>query len=90
MDSLQDVWNVLLTAFIIFGGVLGYIPQYMTMRKNRTSEGFSKWVCLVLLASNIVRLLFWLGRKFDTALVYQVRIIGSVRSLSLIACRVLL
>jgi len=44
---------------IIFGGVVPYIPQYRAIRKTRDSEGFSTFVCLVLLIANILRILFW-------------------------------
>ena len=44
---------------MIFGGVVPYIPQYRTIRKTRAAEGFSTFVCLVLLIANILRILFW-------------------------------
>ena len=44
---------------MVFGGVVPYIPQYSKIRKTRDSEGFSTFVCLVLLVANILRILFW-------------------------------
>jgi hypothetical protein len=44
---------------MVFGGVVPYIPQYRAIRKTKDSEGFSTFVCLVLLISNILRILFW-------------------------------
>ena len=44
---------------MIFGGVVPYIPQYRKIRRIRDSEGFSTFVCLVLLVANILRILFW-------------------------------
>ena len=44
---------------MIFGGIVPYIPQYRKIRKTRDSEGFSVYVCLVLLIANILRIFFW-------------------------------
>ena len=44
---------------MVLGGVVPYIPQYRTIRKTRDAEGFSTFVCLVLLAANILRIQFW-------------------------------
>jgi len=44
---------------MIFGGVVPYIPQYRKIRRSRSAEGFSTYVCLVLLVANILRILFW-------------------------------
>ena len=44
---------------MIFGGIVPYIPQYRTIRRIRDAEGFSTYVCLVLLVANVLRILFW-------------------------------
>ena len=44
---------------IVFGGIVPYIPQYRKIRRLRDAEGFSTYVCLVLLVANILRILFW-------------------------------
>ena len=44
---------------MVFGGVVPYIPQYRKIRKTRDAEGFSVYVCLVLLIANILRIFFW-------------------------------
>ena len=44
---------------IVLGGVFPYIPQYRTVQRTRNAEGFSPFVCLVLLVANILRILFW-------------------------------
>lgn len=43
---------------IIFGGVVPYIPQYREIKRTQNAEGFSSYVCLVLLVANILRILF--------------------------------
>uniref|UniRef100_A0A672SRL6 Solute carrier family 66 member 2 n=1 Tax=Sinocyclocheilus grahami TaxID=75366 RepID=A0A672SRL6_SINGR len=56
---------------IIFGGVVPYIPQYRDIRRTQSAEGFSTYVCLVLLVANILRILFRFGRYFETPLLWQ-------------------
>lgn len=47
------------SAAIVFGGVVPYIPQYRDIKRTQNTEGFSTYVCLVLLVANILRILFW-------------------------------
>ncbi|XP_069709929.1 solute carrier family 66 member 2 isoform X6 [Phaenicophaeus curvirostris] len=56
---------------MVFGGVVPYIPQYRDIRRSQNVEGFSTYVCLVLLVANILRILFWFGRRFESPLLWQ-------------------
>ncbi|XP_060100085.1 solute carrier family 66 member 2 isoform X2 [Heteronotia binoei] len=59
------------SAAMIFGGVVPYIPQYRDIKRTQNAEGFSTYVCLVLLVANILRILFWFGRHFESPLLLQ-------------------
>ncbi|XP_072531574.1 solute carrier family 66 member 2 isoform X3 [Salminus brasiliensis] len=41
------------------------------IQRAQNAEGFSTYVCLVLLIANILRILFRFGRYFETALLWQ-------------------
>ncbi|KAF0047591.1 hypothetical protein F2P81_001224 [Scophthalmus maximus] len=56
---------------MVFGGVVPYVPQYRDIRRTQNAEGFSTYVCLVLLVANILRILFRFGRYFETLLLWQ-------------------
>ncbi|XP_043922960.1 solute carrier family 66 member 2 [Protopterus annectens] len=56
---------------MVFGGVVPYIPQYRDIKRTQNVEGFSTYVCLVLLVANILRILFWFGRHFEAPLLWQ-------------------
>lgn len=56
---------------MVFGGVVPYIPQYWHIRRTQSADGFSTYVCLVLLVANILRILFWFGRRFESPLLWQ-------------------
>lgn len=44
---------------MMFGGLVPYIPQYREIRKTTNADGFSTYVCLVLLIANTLRIIFW-------------------------------
>lgn len=44
---------------MIVGCVMPFVPQYLTIHKYNNSSGFSTYVCLTLLLSNILRVAFW-------------------------------
>ncbi|XP_041665125.1 solute carrier family 66 member 2 isoform X1 [Cheilinus undulatus] len=74
-DQVVFVFNNLVSwvaaGAMVFGGVVPYIPQYRHIRRSQNAEGFSTYVCLVLLVANILRILFRFGRYFETLLLWQ-------------------
>ncbi|XP_075045473.1 solute carrier family 66 member 2-like isoform X2 [Mixophyes fleayi] len=69
-----DSWPVLSWAssfLMVFGGAVPYIPQYQEIRRTSSADGFSTWVCLVLLVANILRIFFWFGKFFEYPLLLQ-------------------
>lgn len=56
---------------VITGPVAGYISQYYEISKQKSSKGFSHSICGVMLAANISRIAFWVGKRFDSTLLYQ-------------------
>ncbi|XP_030067818.1 solute carrier family 66 member 2 isoform X1 [Microcaecilia unicolor] len=63
------VWGA--AGAMVFGGVVPYIPQYRDIKRTQNAEGFSSYVCLMLLVANILRILFWFGRHFESPLLWQ-------------------
>ena len=57
---------------MIFGGVVPYIPQYLSIKRSGNTKGFSLYVCLALIIANTLRILFWFGRHYETPLLLQV------------------
>ncbi|XP_039255959.1 solute carrier family 66 member 2-like [Styela clava] len=56
---------------MVFGGVVPYVPQYRDIKRSENAEGFSTYVCLVLLVANLLRIFFWFGRRFEYPLLAQ-------------------
>ncbi|KAH9989843.1 hypothetical protein BJV77DRAFT_1145000 [Russula vinacea] len=53
------------------GPPLVYVDQATSIIKKKDSTGFSRDVCAVLLLANITRCFFWLGERFEFALLLQ-------------------
>ncbi|VDK38449.1 unnamed protein product [Taenia asiatica] len=69
--ALLDMSKGLLLFFIIFGGAIPYIPQYLEIKRLKNSDGFSPYVCLTLTVANLLRIGFWFGQPFPTPLLIQ-------------------
>lgn len=57
-------------AFIILPCV-GYVHQYLKIKRMRSSQGFSKVISLILLVAFILRIFYWYGVRFNTAILLQ-------------------
>ncbi|KAK4474532.1 hypothetical protein MN116_001678 [Schistosoma mekongi] len=60
-----------LSLLYVFGGAVPYVPQYIQIRKSQSIKGFSSYVCLVILISNILRIWFWFVQPYPAALLSQ-------------------
>jgi hypothetical protein len=69
--GIMDVISGASSLFMIFGGVVPYIPQYRMINKSLNAKGFSTLVCLSLLVANMLRILFWFGHPYETPLLLQ-------------------
>jgi len=58
------------TLFLV-GPVLMFVPQYKSIRDSGTAKSFSTTVCFVLLTAHLMRLFFWIGKRFETVLLLQ-------------------
>ncbi|KAH9004646.1 hypothetical protein EDB86DRAFT_2884615 [Lactarius hatsudake] len=53
------------------GAPLVYADQTVSIIRKKDSAGFSRDICAVLLVANITRCFFWLGERFEFALLMQ-------------------
>ncbi|CAL1298788.1 unnamed protein product [Larinioides sclopetarius] len=83
MFSLQDCVKWFCSGAMIFGGVVPYIPQYREIKKTDNADGFSTYVCLVLLIANTLRIIFWFGHPYELPLLFQ-SIIMNIAMLAMI------
>lgn len=85
LPTLYSWLSPLSSVAMIVGCVLPYVPQYLTIYKTRNCSGFSTFVCLTLLISNILRIAFWFGHPFELPLVIQstIQIVAQILLLEL-------
>ncbi|XP_024082380.1 PQ-loop repeat-containing protein 1 isoform X3 [Cimex lectularius] len=69
--TFQKVVSWISSTVMIFGGVAPFIPQYREIKRKNDAEGFSLYVCLVLLIANTLRILFWFGKRYELPLLAQ-------------------
>ncbi|RPD64309.1 hypothetical protein L226DRAFT_505908 [Lentinus tigrinus ALCF2SS1-7] len=63
--------SVLASVGMAVGPPLVYADQAYSIVKKQDSTGFSRDVCAILLLANITRCFFWLGNRFELALLIQ-------------------
>ncbi|KAF5367162.1 hypothetical protein D9758_004006 [Tetrapyrgos nigripes] len=72
IPSSSTNWISLLASIgMAVGPPLVYADQAYSIVKKKDATGFSRDVCAILLIANITRCFFWLGSRFETALLVQ-------------------
>ncbi|XP_010901326.2 solute carrier family 66 member 2 [Esox lucius] len=71
VGSLWATLAWLASCVMVVGGALPYVPQYLQILRTKNTGGFSTRICLVLMVANILRILFWFGKRFEVTLLLQ-------------------
>ncbi len=66
-----DPFEFSLCLLLVVGPITGYIPQYLEIRRSRSAGGFSPLTSFILIASSVLRIMFWFLKRFETALLLQ-------------------
>jgi uncharacterized protein with PQ loop repeat len=70
-SQLHNYMMIVLDIFMVFAPNIGFIAQIIKFRQVKSSEGFSKFLSFILLIANILRIFFWVGKRFTIALLFQ-------------------
>ena len=65
------IYKMIAELVITFYPSFGYIFQVNKFKRKKSSRGFSKYICLILLISNILRIYYWVGKQYSISLLYQ-------------------
>lgn len=57
-SSIKSLIDESVCVFNVIGPIIVYIPQYLLMSKNRSVGSFSCFICYIMLAAHILRLIF--------------------------------
>ena len=73
--SFSYSYNYYLKLFVdllmIFIPSIGYFLQALKFKKTKSTKGFAKFLCFLLIIANILRCIFWLGKRFNLTLLFQ-------------------
>ena len=71
-NSFCSILKLSADILMIFIPSVGYIFQSLKFKQTKSSKGFAKFLCLLLLwIANILRIFFWFGKKFSLPLLFQ-------------------
>ncbi|CAO3648267.1 unnamed protein product [Mucor hiemalis] len=68
---MVDFGDIVLSTAMVIGPVIGYIDQYFLVMRKKSSVGFNPMTCAILLFANILRIFFWIGKRFEVTLLIQ-------------------
>ncbi|KAK4043467.1 hypothetical protein C8A01DRAFT_13037 [Parachaetomium inaequale] len=71
MGWLTTLSGYLTPAFLILSPVLSYSDQAYSMHRARSSAGFSLDIPLIMLVASLMRIFYYPGAKYDSALLVQ-------------------
>lgn len=67
----SNILNLAVDTIMVLGPVVGFLIQASKIKETGTSEGFSRIIMLILLIANILRIFFWIGKRFAYVLLLQ-------------------
>ena len=65
------IFKILYAITFILFPLIGYIHQYVKIKRLKNSDGFSKVVSLILISSFIIRVFYWIGERFSITILIQ-------------------
>ncbi|OAA51976.1 PQ loop repeat protein [Metarhizium rileyi] len=71
MTWLTDLTGFIAPFFIIMSPVISYGDQILAMQRNKSSDGFSLDIPLIMLVASFFRIFYWPGSRFDASLLVQ-------------------
>lgn len=86
METLMKIIKIACDIGFVVLPLVGYIHQYVKIIKLKNSEGFSKLVSFILIFAFDIRIFFWVGDRFELAVLLNA-VIGLIMQLILLhAC----
>jgi solute carrier family 66, member 2 len=71
VPSSSSYFYVAFSVAMVIGPVIGYLEQWRKMHQQRTSEGYSPAVSMILIACNTFRIVYFLGEPYALMLLWQ-------------------
>ena len=69
--KFYKIFNYSIDFAMIIAPSITYVFQIIKFNKTKSSQGFSKFICLLIFLGNLLRIFFWFGKRFKKTLLYQ-------------------
>ena len=63
--------EILFDGFVIFSPSLNYLFQILKFKNTKSSKGFSKLLCFIIMLTHTLRIFFWFTKKYKFTLLVQ-------------------
>ena len=63
--------DILFDSFVVFSPSINYIFQILKFKNTKSSKGFSKFLCLIIMLTHTLRIFFWFTKKYKFTLLIQ-------------------
>ena len=63
--------EILFDGFVIFSPSLNYLFQILKFKNTKSSKGFSKLLCFIIMLTHTLRIFFWFTEKYKFTLLIQ-------------------
>ncbi|ORY79033.1 hypothetical protein BCR37DRAFT_350016 [Protomyces lactucae-debilis] len=68
---LAQLYSYAFTLFLITSPLTSYVDTILSIRRLKTSAGFSIDLCGINLVANLLRINFWIGKRYEWSLLVQ-------------------
>lgn len=72
-------WQVVAGVFITLSPVTSYLDTLLSIKRRKTSAGFSLDVCAIMLVASICKIYFYFGRPYELSLLLQAVIMVGIQ-----------
>ena len=83
IEIVVSVFNFLLPGSMVVCPIVGYIPQYLMIKKTQSVGSFSPLVCYILIGAMAIRILYWYWEHYELPLLFQAMLMLVTQSLIL-------
>lgn len=69
--NLTFILQFIIDFSMVLAPSLGYVLQSIKFHQTKSSKGFSKYLCLLIVLANLLRIFFWIAKPFAKSLLFQ-------------------
>lgn len=85
-DLITEIFRMIFGLCFVLLPQVGYLHQLIKIQRLKSSEGFSKLISLILIVAFIIRVFYWIGKRFELAILLN-SVFGIIMQLILLhAC----